>query len=140
MKQVTLLLDQDPIRIGDGERASCDRRVIAKAHGEDPGAGPRGAPDRPTPVVDPQLDKLEGLLGTAVQLELLDRLEVVHQGARRILQSTLHWSYLGQVERGQRNPTLHNILKLAEVLSVDPGDLVHGIHAPVEATRLSYAS
>jgi transcriptional regulator with XRE-family HTH domain len=34
--------------------------------------------------------------------------------------SRLHWSYLGQVERGQRNLTLHNILKLAEVLGVDP--------------------
>jgi transcriptional regulator with XRE-family HTH domain len=44
--------------------------------------------------------------------------------------SSLHWSYLGQVERGQRNLTLHNILKLAEVLGVDPGDLVRGLHAP----------
>jgi transcriptional regulator with XRE-family HTH domain len=55
-------------------------------------------------------------------------------------ESTLHWSYLGQVERGQRNPTLYNILKLAEVLGVHPGNLVHGLHAPVETTRLSYAS
>ena len=44
--------------------------------------------------------------------------------------SSLHWSYLGQVERGQRNVTLHNILKLAEVLGVDPGVLVRGLHAP----------
>jgi ribosome-binding protein aMBF1 (putative translation factor) len=44
--------------------------------------------------------------------------------------SSLHWSYLGQVERGQRNVTLHNILKLAEVLEVDAGDLVHGLRAP----------
>ena len=44
--------------------------------------------------------------------------------------SSLHWSYLGQVERGQRNITLHNILKLAEVLGVDPGGLVHGLRAP----------
>jgi DNA-binding XRE family transcriptional regulator len=50
-------------------------------------------------------------------------------------ESSLHWSYLGQVERGQRNPTLHNILKLAEVLDVDPGELVHGLHAPVEDKR-----
>jgi transcriptional regulator with XRE-family HTH domain len=45
-------------------------------------------------------------------------------------ESSLHWSYLGQVERGQRNPTLHNILKLAEVLGVDPGDLVRGLRSP----------
>jgi transcriptional regulator with XRE-family HTH domain len=44
--------------------------------------------------------------------------------------SSLHWSYLGQVERGQRNLTLHNILKLAEVLGVDPGELVRGLRAP----------
>src|SRR5207253_5152209 len=36
-------------------------------------------------------------------------------------------------ERGQRNPTLHNVLKLAEVLGVDPGDLVHGLRSPREA-------
>jgi transcriptional regulator with XRE-family HTH domain len=50
-------------------------------------------------------------------------------------ETSLHWSYLGQVERGQRNPTLHNILKLAEVLGVDPGDLVHGLRAPDGASR-----
>jgi transcriptional regulator with XRE-family HTH domain len=44
--------------------------------------------------------------------------------------SSLHWSYIGQVERGQRNLTLHNILKLAEVLELDPGELVHGLRAP----------
>lgn len=44
--------------------------------------------------------------------------------------SSLHWSYLGQVERGQRNPTLHSILKLAEVLDVDPAELVRGLRAP----------
>jgi hypothetical protein len=39
-------------------------------------------------------------------------------------------AFLGQVERGQRNVTQHNILKLAEVLGVDPGELVHGLRAP----------
>jgi transcriptional regulator with XRE-family HTH domain len=48
--------------------------------------------------------------------------------------SSLHWSYIGQVERGQRNPTLHNILKLADVLDVDPADLVRGLHAATERT------
>lgn len=41
--------------------------------------------------------------------------------------SSLHWSYLGQVERGQSNLTLHNILKIAVALNVDPGDLVTGL-------------
>ena len=47
-------------------------------------------------------------------------------------ESSLHWSYLGQVERGQRNPTMHNILKLAEVLGLDPCELVRGLRAPRE--------
>ena len=36
----------------------------------------------------------------------------------------LHWSYIGQVERGQANLTLHNILKIAQGLNADPADLV----------------
>lgn len=50
-------------------------------------------------------------------------------------ESSLHWSYIGQVERGQRNVTLHSILKLAEVLAVDPGELVHGLRAPGDLGR-----
>jgi transcriptional regulator with XRE-family HTH domain len=42
----------------------------------------------------------------------------------------LHWTFVGQVERGRRNLTLHNILKLAAALQVDPGELVQGIAAP----------
>lgn len=36
----------------------------------------------------------------------------------------LHWTFVGQVERGQRNLTLHNIVKIAGGLRIDPGDLV----------------
>lgn len=42
----------------------------------------------------------------------------------------VHWSYLGQVERGQRNPSLRNLLRIAEGLQIDPGDLVKGLPAP----------
>ncbi len=34
---------------------------------------------------------------------------------------------LGQVERGRRNISLHNILKLAEGLQLDPSELVKGL-------------
>jgi transcriptional regulator with XRE-family HTH domain len=44
----------------------------------------------------------------------------------------LHWTYVGQVERGRRNISLHNILKFAEGLGVDPGTLVTGLKAPRE--------
>ena len=39
----------------------------------------------------------------------------------------IHWSMVGQIERGQRNVGLHNILKLAAALDVDPGELVRGL-------------
>jgi transcriptional regulator with XRE-family HTH domain len=42
----------------------------------------------------------------------------------------LHWTFVGQVERGRRNLSLHNILKIAAGLQVDPGDLVRGLQAP----------
>ncbi|WP_373418927.1 helix-turn-helix domain-containing protein [Rhodococcus opacus] len=44
----------------------------------------------------------------------------------------VHWTFLGQVERGQRNLTLHNILKVARGLEVDPATLVSGLPAPEE--------
>lgn len=41
--------------------------------------------------------------------------------------TALHWSFVGRIERGQANLTLRNILRLAEVLGVDPGELVTGL-------------
>lgn len=43
---------------------------------------------------------------------------------RLALESGLARSYLGGVERGQRNLALLNILRLARTLGCDPGDLV----------------
>lgn len=42
----------------------------------------------------------------------------------------LHWTFAGQVERGRRNVSLHNILKLAAGLDADPGTLVQGLVPP----------
>ncbi|HEV3344353.1 MAG TPA: helix-turn-helix transcriptional regulator [Pirellulales bacterium] len=44
--------------------------------------------------------------------------------------SGVHWTFLGQVERGRRNLNLHNLLKIAAGLGVDPGELVQGLRPP----------
>jgi len=38
--------------------------------------------------------------------------------------ASLHWTYIGQIERGERNLTLKNVLRLARGLGVRPGELV----------------
>jgi transcriptional regulator with XRE-family HTH domain len=45
-------------------------------------------------------------------------------------QAGVHWTFLGQVERGHRNLSLHNLLKVAAGLGVDPGELVRGLQPP----------
>ena len=42
----------------------------------------------------------------------------------------LHWTMVGQTERGKRNISLHNILRLAEGLDIDPCELVKGLRPP----------
>lgn len=39
----------------------------------------------------------------------------------------LHRTYVGSLERGERNVALVNILRLAAALEIDAGDLVRGL-------------
>jgi transcriptional regulator with XRE-family HTH domain len=41
--------------------------------------------------------------------------------------SGLHWTYIGQVERGERNLTLLSIQKLAKGLKIEMADLFKGL-------------
>lgn len=42
----------------------------------------------------------------------------------------LHWTFVSQLERGLRNVNLHNLLKFADGLGVDPAILVSGLKPP----------
>lgn len=39
-----------------------------------------------------------------------------------------HFTFVSEVERGERNLSLSSLLRLAEGLDVDPGELVSGLH------------
>jgi transcriptional regulator with XRE-family HTH domain len=73
------------------------------------------------------ISEAAGIFGARVRAR---RLELGKSQEQLADDSDLHWSYLGQVERGVRNVSLHNILKIAEVLEMDPGELVQGLKAP----------
>jgi len=42
-------------------------------------------------------------------------------------QASLHFTYVSSVERGERNISLINIVRLSEALGVDPAALVSGL-------------
>lgn len=77
-----------------------------------------------SPPTKPPISPAAGEFGARVRARRealgLSQEALSHQGS-------FHWTFLGQVERGQRNLSLHNILKIAEALDVDPGELVEGL-------------
>jgi transcriptional regulator with XRE-family HTH domain len=41
--------------------------------------------------------------------------------------ANLHRTYIGGIERGERNVSLENIVRLAKSLEVTPGELMQGV-------------
>jgi transcriptional regulator with XRE-family HTH domain len=52
----------------------------------------------------------------------------------------VHWTFLGQAERGQRDIRMHNLLKIAAGLGVDPGELVKGLKPIKEKEPIDIAT
>jgi transcriptional regulator with XRE-family HTH domain len=71
----------------------------------------------------PELDPLDARL-VAFGLRMKALREERNLSQERLAEAAgLHWSFVGRVERGQRNPSLKNVLKIADGLGVAPGEL-----------------
>jgi len=55
------------------------------------------------------------------------RLELDLSQERLAERAGLHWTYVGSVERGERNIALYNIVRLAAALHVNAADLVRDL-------------
>lgn len=63
-------------------------------------------------------------LGKVLRKERL-RLGLSQEGLAE--KADLHWTYIGGIERGERNVSLLNIVKLARALGMAPSSLLAGI-------------
>jgi transcriptional regulator with XRE-family HTH domain len=63
-------------------------------------------------------------LGQAVRKK---RLQLGLSQERLAEKAGLHWTYIGGIERGERNVSLLNIVKIARALGATPSRLLTGI-------------
>jgi transcriptional regulator with XRE-family HTH domain len=47
----------------------------------------------------------------------------------------LHWTYIGGIERGERNVSLINIVRISSALEVTPSELLMGIRSSTGIRR-----
>jgi transcriptional regulator with XRE-family HTH domain len=80
-------------------------------------------PSKPDDQPDSKSDKDPELLAFGRRLcELREAAGLTQEGLAHA--AGLHWTYVGQVERGERNLTYKNVLKLARGLGVEPAELL----------------
>lgn len=69
-------------------------------------------------------DDLLSLFGSTVRER---RTKLGWSQQRLAEESGMHFTYVGSIERGERNVSLVNIVRLAQALNTDPGNLVRGL-------------
>ena len=68
-----------------------------------------------------QSEKIKSEFGRHLRELRVDRKLTQEELAER---AGLHFTYVGQIERGVRNPSLVNLYKLAKALSITAGELL----------------
>ncbi|OZG27692.1 transcriptional regulator [Williamsia sp. 1138] len=77
-----------------------------------------------TAASKPPLNSTLGAFGARVRAR---RLELGWSQEVAAQEIGVHWTHLGQVERGQRSARVENILRIAAGLQTTPGQLLDGL-------------
>ncbi len=89
--------------------------------------------------MNPTVSEAARLLGSRIRGERL-RFAISQMELAEL--SAVHFTNLGRIERGQANPSLHTIIRIAGALNLDPSALVAGLTpdlVPVPAHRVTVA-
>jgi transcriptional regulator with XRE-family HTH domain len=80
-------------------------------------------PDQPIP----EIARVLGERIRAVRTGKAPRVWSLERLGRR---SRVNWSYIGQIERGEVNPSLFVLARVAQALEIDLGELMANLPAP----------